>query len=139
MAEQQFGQLTAQGARLLRMAREEIVRHPETFDMSNWDCGTTACIAGHVVRAAVMEGLKTNECSHTSVNACSLLGFTQQDGMGATPLHPLTVLFSPLGWFRRFSGNIKETQTGENAAIWINEFLWSQGFPPDEMVGGEEV
>ena len=128
-----YGQLTAQGARLLRMAREEIRRHPKSFDMAIWDCGTTACVAGHVVRAS---GGKQKLWRGTPETACELLGFTPFVALGlAEQEHPLGKLFSPRSWYLRF-GVLSKTQTPENAAIYINEFLWSQGFPPDE-VGGE--
>jgi hypothetical protein len=37
-------------AALLRAAVEEIKKHPETFDMRDWACGTTCCLAGQIVR-----------------------------------------------------------------------------------------
>jgi hypothetical protein len=41
---------TAQQAAILRAAVEAIKQHPETFDMSQWACGTTWCLAGQIVR-----------------------------------------------------------------------------------------
>jgi hypothetical protein len=40
-------------AAILRAAVAEIKKHPETFDMSTWTCGTTCCLAGQIVRNAV--------------------------------------------------------------------------------------
>lgn len=59
--------VTAYGKRLLKRAVAAILERPKTFDMDDWMyhnesvrgkepyCGTTACLAGHVVLAA---GLK---------------------------------------------------------------------------------
>lgn len=36
---------------LTRIAlRDHIAKHPEEFDMGSFECGTTACMAGHVGR-----------------------------------------------------------------------------------------
>lgn len=35
---------------LLQKVAEHIRAHPEEFSMNDWDCGTTACIAGHAAR-----------------------------------------------------------------------------------------
>jgi hypothetical protein len=35
---------------LLRQIQAQIVQHPETFAIENWECGTTACIAGWACR-----------------------------------------------------------------------------------------
>ena len=37
---------------LLDLALNYIDEHPEEWDQSTWDCGTTACIAGHMARIA---------------------------------------------------------------------------------------
>ena len=42
-----YGSLSADGARLLRQARDHIAAHPKEFDMTHWgECGTVACIGG---------------------------------------------------------------------------------------------
>ena len=35
---------------LLEKVKAAILKDPGSFNMSDWDCGTTACIAGHVMR-----------------------------------------------------------------------------------------
>ena len=40
---------------LLRQIQAQIIQHPESFDMTKWDCGTAACIAGWACR---LKGLK---------------------------------------------------------------------------------
>ena len=116
------GTLTASGARLLRLAREEIIAHPTSFRMDVWDCGSVACVAGHIIRAAgvVVQSHHYELYGHT---ATQLLGFDEDPSR-------CKALFSPLAWFRRFA----ETEyRAENVIPWINEFLWSYGYPPDAL------
>lgn len=42
--------LTPAGVHLLKRVAEHIQAHPEELDMSSWDCGTTACLAGQACR-----------------------------------------------------------------------------------------
>lgn len=41
------------GTELLRAVVNHIISHPETWDQSQWHCGTTHCVAGH---AQIMGG-----------------------------------------------------------------------------------
>jgi len=109
--------LNAEGARLLRVARDEILAHPETFNMFEWDCGTFACIGGHMTRAA---GLSSSE---------DLLGKELMDRCGFGHVTVLRTPFESL--FYAWPGGAE--QDANIAAERINAFLWSYGYPPDEI------
>lgn len=113
------GTLTADGARYLRGARDAILAHPETFDMGEWECGSRACIAGHIARQAfpqVGELWSTREVSQ-------VLGFGYVQV--APYAHPLSALF-----FESLGDNDPVA-----AAARINEFLWQYGYPVAETEG----
>lgn len=110
--------LTANGAALLRQARDQILAHPETFDWGEWDCGTHACIAGWVARCA---GIPARQHSTVTANA---LGFKT-----STPLACL---------FYGFAAGAEALRDVKYAAEKINAFLWSYGFPPDEVCDSPE-
>lgn len=105
------GTLTADGARYLRMARAKILAHPETFDMAEWDCGTTACIAGHIARLIPELG---NGWSTRDVSAALGFGRTTIEPWG----HPLSFLFY---------SNLPNSDPAW-AAAKITEFLWQYGY-----------
>lgn len=37
---------------LLEKVKAKIRKHPEDLDMDVWECGTVACIAGHIIKIA---------------------------------------------------------------------------------------
>jgi len=110
------GTLTAEGARYLRGARDAILAHPEQFDMGEWDCGTRACIAGHIARQvpSFSYGWSTSSVSN-------LLGFGYH--VVSPHGHPLSCLFFD--------------DMRNNDPVWaaarINEFLWQYGYAADEV------
>lgn len=60
--------ISEQGIDLLRKALARIEAEPQTFDMLNWvaasdesPCGTTACLAGHVLLASGQWEIATQE------------------------------------------------------------------------------
>lgn len=42
--------MSAQGKDLLAAALSMIEMHPETWNQRTWECGTAACLAGHMAR-----------------------------------------------------------------------------------------
>jgi hypothetical protein len=46
---------------LFKPVIEAIQANPKTFDMRHWDCGTHACIAGHLARLAGRGDLQETE------------------------------------------------------------------------------
>ncbi len=120
--------LTPEGARLLRLARDQILAHPDSFDMNSWDCGTTACIAGHVVRAA------QELCEipfGVPAHATRLLGFRPliivDVASGCAEYdaqHPLMTLF--FDWIFHTNADV--------AVDRINAFLWQYGYPAEAIV-----
>lgn len=121
----EFGRLSAEGARMLRAARAAIQAHPSRFNMRNWvypggtglapTCGTTACIGGWCMLAAgrEWEGI---------LPLVEALGFQVQRGRMPADL---ALLFSPPGG--------EENRDVARAVRNINEFLWSYGYPPEEV------
>jgi hypothetical protein len=101
------------------LARDTIIAHPETFDMGEWDCGTTACIGGHIARHVPA----LQERAWSTVDLSELLGFGRV--FVGPYAHPLGVLFF----------NEMESDAAA-AAARINEFLWQYGYPAMES---EEV
>jgi len=122
------GTLTAEGARYLRAARDTIMSHPETFSMGDWECGSTACIAGHIARHAIAKGVPgfAGGCWSAS-DVSALLGFGKAPVWPAR--HPLAALF-----YVDLDGPQELAAT--EAATRINEFLWQHGYPATET---EEV
>lgn len=104
--------LSVDGARLLCGARENILAHPETFDMGEWDCGSRACIAGHIARQIAR--LRRDGWSTADVSAA--LGFGHR--LVVPHGHPLSALF------------FEDVMSGDAvlAAARITEFLWQYGF-----------
>lgn len=114
------GTLTPEGAQLLRGARDAILADPTTFDMAEWDCGTQACIAGHIARR-VPALVSAGEWSTRDVSAA--LGFGDRR---LNPVdHPLYPLF--FSW--------RDPHDAAEAAARINEFLWNYGYPATAAPG----
>lgn len=112
--------LTAEGARLLRIARDRIVAHPDEYDKGNWGCETEACIAGHVCLAAGERDL-----FGAGQKAVELLGFGQHEYVAWAP-KPIRSLFLDDA-FTKFRRDVHK------AAADINAFLWAYGYPPNEL------
>lgn len=106
--------LTPEGAQLLRAARDQIVAHPEAFDMGFFHCGTVACIGGTVCTLA--------RVPHYSIDASYALGFGYEMVTSGTPLYDLF-----FDWPRGASRDVHV------AAERINAFLWHYGYPPSEV------
>lgn len=120
------GTLTPDGARLLRAARDQILAHPDTFNMREWDCGTTACIAGHCLRLLsaperVTWGIDSLETVYRA------LGFH---------FHVNTWMQSPLN---RDLFSLDYVPSADIARAEINRFLWSYGYPPEEMASPSDA
>lgn len=109
--------LTAEGAQLLRDARDRIVADPLAFYMGEWDCGSFACIGGHCDRILCETGRFVNERSIWAV----LLGSQEYINYES----PLYALF--------FAWKTNEERDVAAAVERINAVLWSYGFPPDEL------
>lgn len=62
------------GAELLRAAVNNILDHPETFDQTQWHCGTKHCIAGH---CQILGGRPQN--SRAASDAEEMLGISKDD------------------------------------------------------------
>jgi hypothetical protein len=119
--------LSPEGARLLRLARDQILAHPDQFDMSGWDCGCHACIGGWVLRSARITWREIGgQSDPVSWIVARTLGF--QVGRGVYPLALITLLtlLTPL------SDPDKNTDA-QDAARRINAFLWSYGYPADDV------
>ncbi len=56
---------------------DTIMKHPTQFDITEWDCGTTACIAGWALR---LSGKSYNDKGLTSVDAADLLSIDHDQG-----------------------------------------------------------
>jgi hypothetical protein len=71
-------ELSAEARALLHKAADQIEAKPETLDMGVWnyeeDCGTVACIAGHIVIAA-----GEDFAGYTPYQAAKLLGLSNED------------------------------------------------------------
>jgi hypothetical protein len=119
------GSLSPEGADLLRKARDEIVAHPEGFSMSVWDCGTLACIGGHLSRQLGMNwrGLDHAESLDSTVILARKLGF---ETINAGPLYELFFCFS-----------YERRKSVPYAVEKINAFLWAYGYPPDPVEEGK--
>jgi hypothetical protein len=117
--------LTADGASLLRQARDQILAHPEQYDKGLWDCGTSACIAGWICRCANVAPQDPMDSFGTPDLAASLIGvrFRLADGSINMELSPL---------FLDGHDGPKRLDV-QAAAAEINAFLWSYGFPPDAL------
>lgn len=117
----EYGTLSPEGARRLRAVRDYIVAHPDEFAIQRWDCGTTACIGGHLVR--MFHPTKVRFDRSHSGHISKQLGFA--DGAEHWE-HPLYALF--------FSTKaMKVDRDVQKAADHINRFLWQYGYPPNEV------
>jgi hypothetical protein len=69
---------------LAKLVLKQITTHPDTFRMNEWiaetPCGTTACIAGHVL---LLSGYTYNR--HLLPDQCAYDTFASPDGQ---PVHP---------------------------------------------------
>jgi hypothetical protein len=82
--------LSAEARALLHKAADQIEAHPEQFNMSDWggeyNCGTVACIAGHIVIASG-EGDKLSTMRSVPSRAAELLDLDPEkewDPIGAS-------------------------------------------------------
>lgn len=120
--------LTADGARLLRAARDQIVANPETFNMGAWECGTTACIAGHILRVAGVKWPFQDQSKDGAFSVTAainrLLGFAPQYGV----LFPQPIFPQPIGALF-FNWGLEHHQVAEA----VNAVLWHYGYPPSEV------
>ena len=105
--------LTPEGARLLRMARDRIVAHPETFHWGRF-CGTRCCIAGQILIAHGGERFNRGDVEGL---AAELLGFSSWG--------PCFSLFYGFKDADRFDTR--------KAAAAIEAFLWAYRFPPNDL------
>jgi hypothetical protein len=116
--------LSPEGARLLRAARDQILDHPEAFAMADWDCGTHACIAGWMGR---VDPTIEADIFQTKV-------ISERCGFGrraVTPQgHPLGPLF-----YETAAMSDQGVDGALTAAERIDAFLWSFGYPPDDVAG----
>ena len=121
-------QLTPQGAALLRQARDQILAHPDQFDMRNWDCGTTACVGGWMCRIAGIAG----EYQDRALSVCCGFGVEQIRASGLmVQAHPMYPLF--------YRWPVGTTRSALAAAGRINAFLWSYGYPPEAVIAPVEA
>jgi hypothetical protein len=121
--------LSPDGARLLRAARDQILAHPRDFGMDAWDCGTFACIGGHLGRLLGFSA-EENVTVPAGIAVSVACGFgawhpSDQTRFGAHHTHPFYALF--YSWDHLTRRNVRV------AAERINAFLWLYGFPPDEV------
>lgn len=111
-------QLSPAGASFLRAAREAIIRDPNSFDMSEWSCGSVACIGGHMM----LEMNLNPDSFADEAQMSSICGF-QEDIVCEG--HPLWNLFYE--WPEVCEKDV------EVAARRIDAFLWEHGYVPNEM------
>jgi hypothetical protein len=76
---------------LFKPVVEAIQANPETFDMREWDCGTHACIAGHLARLAGRRNLQMAEIEYFAAGVLKM------------PLHVAGRLFFTVLWPREFN------------------------------------
>lgn len=111
------GMLNAQGAALMRQARDHIVAHPEEFGMAAWSnrCGTLCCIGG---RMAHILGVCTDahDGDHELTEYC---GFAPHDTTDEDS--PFFSLF--FEW--------EDSRSVREAVKKINAFLEEHGHPKD--------
>lgn len=126
------GTLTPEGARLLRAARDQILADPESFSMGVWECGTRACIAGHVARVMkqpiVGDPLHPWKASDYVRRVVTALGFGAESTEDWWVGPSLAPLFCNLG----------HHDTPALARDAINAFLWSYGYPAEEIAPTNE-
>jgi len=90
---------------LLLKICDVISKHPEQFDINEWDCGTKACIAGWALR---LSGTRYDGHSVRSEKAREILGLTLKQGRE---------LFLPVHYSNH------DIKTAEQAVKFIHEFL----------------
>ncbi len=66
---------------LLLKVADTIAKHPQAFDMGDWDCGTTACIAGWALRLSGKRYGLSKDGMFSSADAASALGLKQGDAL----------------------------------------------------------
>jgi len=122
------GRLSPEGAKILRSVRDYVVSHPYELDMGTWECGTSACIAGHCLRymtgtTETVKGVLSRRVNNWSSDGRGVarvvegLGFSRNDDNW--PLHGL------------FYGNYENDI--DVFVEQINKFLWYYGYPPNEV------
>lgn len=62
---------------LLRQIQTQIIAHPESFSMDEWDCGTTACILGWAFRLKLEDWEKSSEVRELQILALSETQFNR--------------------------------------------------------------
>ena len=109
---------------LLERVAQQIEAHPETFDMQDWDCGTTACIAGWAARLSgkSMLGMDKGDAYWVGVELI---------GLDADHQPKADALFAEIYWpdpfFRDFQSAIGNEERAEVAAARIRHFIQTDG------------
>lgn len=111
--------LSAVGAQLIRDARDQILAHPEAFDMSYWECGTTACIGGWMCRLAKIPYDRVGFDDHRALSA--MCGFEPR--RISTGNHALFELL--------YEWPTDADEDAPAAAQRINAFLLKHGYPSE--------
>lgn len=121
------GTLSPVGAQALRNVRDHILAHPKEFAMDEWECGTTACIGGHLARMGC--GQRGDPFSTEMA-----LGFNSDAQFHSS--HPLHSLFYGFGGNRKSlameswpCASDGSTRDPLVAARHINAFLAIYGYP----------
>lgn len=131
-------QLSPEGARLVRAAREAIKKRPGSFNMRTFfgECGTTCCIGGHMAVAAGIAWIgqdgKFNRPSgwREALNArCGFASDMDLPPFGSWDGDGLGQIF--FGWNEGHDTDVS------HAVERINAFLFKYGYPPDEISGQE--
>lgn len=107
---------------LLRQIQAQIIQHPDTFEMRDWDCGTAACIAGWAIR---LTHKASNQCGYyrPAMNALDLNGNQGE------------LLFYRKNWPREFCvpdvsrllGGSTEKAYAKAAVARIDHFIATEG------------
>lgn len=98
---------------LLLKVRQAILDRPYAFDMSTWDCGTQACIAGWIVRLA---GGNMTGINCVFEEARKLLKLSKEQA----------------GYlFQSWISNPNLNMTAQEAAQHIDRFIESDGAVPE--------
>ncbi len=116
--------LTTRGIAILVEVKARILSRPKTFDMNEWfgetDCGSTGCIAGHIIAIAEGKDLETLHCHFSQ--------FHYADNLILTPRAHATMLL--------FSSDIENWKTTRwdmrtTVSVASNKLFISSQWPPD--------